>query len=261
MELPSTGFDTGLGVVLQASYDAQSACIVEQVILPSWKHCSPIGAQLGLEAEQSSDGFRCRFESGDWLSFPTAERTVDWLQGAVHLKLAQITPAHTFIHAGVVEWRGKAILIPGPSHRGKSTLVQALVRSGARFYSDEYAVLDAAGTISSYPRSMMLRQTDGSERRIAAYDLGWSSDFGPLRAGAILATSFDLKAHWEPARGLVGESVLECLSNTVSARLQPERDLAAVCRMVSEAFFFRSPRGEAEPTARAVLGELDLRFK
>ena len=35
-----------------------------------------------------------------------------------------------FLHAGVVGWKGKAIVLPGDSYKGKSTLVAELVRAG-----------------------------------------------------------------------------------------------------------------------------------
>ena len=43
----------------------------------------------------------------------------------------------------IVTWgRGRAIVIPGRTFSGKSTLVAELVRAGATYYSDEYAVED-----------------------------------------------------------------------------------------------------------------------
>jgi len=36
-----------------------------------------------------------------------------------------------FVHAGVVDWQGQAILIPGRSMTGKTTLVKSLVEAGA----------------------------------------------------------------------------------------------------------------------------------
>jgi len=41
-----------------------------------------------------------------------------------------------FVHAGAVGWQGQAILIPGRSMTGKTTLVKALVEAGVAYYSD-----------------------------------------------------------------------------------------------------------------------------
>jgi hypothetical protein len=57
-----------------------------------------------------------------------------------------------FVHAGVVAWRGQAIVIPGATQSGKTSLVAALVRAGAEYFSDEYAVFDARGRVHPLPR-------------------------------------------------------------------------------------------------------------
>src|SRR6476469_10330058 len=63
-----------------------------------------------------------------------------------------------FVHAGVVGWKGRAILLPGRSMAGKSTLVRALLAAGATYYSDEFAVLDAKGRVHPFPRRLSLRR-------------------------------------------------------------------------------------------------------
>jgi len=65
------------------------------------------------------------------------------LESDLRLHVAEGARSRVFVHAGVVGWRGGAILLPGRSLAGKSTLVDALIRAGATYYSDEYAVLDA----------------------------------------------------------------------------------------------------------------------
>src|SRR6185295_11589966 len=40
----------------------------------------------------------------------------------LQLYVAEMSPRRVFVHAGVVGWRGQAILIPGRSFSGKSTL-------------------------------------------------------------------------------------------------------------------------------------------
>src|ERR687894_479249 len=50
----------------------------------------------------------------------------------------------------VVARGGRALVRPGPSLSGKTTLVAALVRSGAAYLSDEFAVLDPEGRVHPY---------------------------------------------------------------------------------------------------------------
>ena len=42
----------------------------------------------------------------------------------------------SLLHAAAVAWQGRAIVIPGHSHAGKSTLTAALLRAGAGYLSD-----------------------------------------------------------------------------------------------------------------------------
>jgi hypothetical protein len=44
--------------------------------------------------------------------------------------VAEMAPRRLFVHAGVVGWREQAVLIPGRSFTGKTTLVAALVKAG-----------------------------------------------------------------------------------------------------------------------------------
>ena len=44
--------------------------------------------------------------------------------------VAERAPDHLFVHAGVVGWEGRAIVMPGASFAGKTTLVAGLARGG-----------------------------------------------------------------------------------------------------------------------------------
>lgn len=54
-------------------------------------------------------------------------------------------PRLHFVHAGVVEWRGQALILPARQRAGKSHLVAALVERGAGFVSDTFAVVGSDG--------------------------------------------------------------------------------------------------------------------
>jgi hypothetical protein len=68
------------------------------------------------------------------------------------------------VHAGVVVRDGRALLIAGPSGRGKSTLTAALVKHGFAYFSDELAALTNEGTVLRYPTPLRLR--DGALARL-----------------------------------------------------------------------------------------------
>src|SRR4029450_1319780 len=71
--------------------------------------------------------------------------------------VAEHAPHHLFVHAGVVGWEGRAIVMPGASFAGKTTLVQAWLERGATYYSDEFAVLGRAGRVHPFARPLAIR--------------------------------------------------------------------------------------------------------
>ena len=90
---------------------------------------------------------------------------LDAFESHVQLTVAEYAPRRIFVHAGVVGWKDRAILIPGLSHSGKTTLVDQLIRAGATYYSDEYAVLDARGRVHPYPRALGMRLPGSDQQR------------------------------------------------------------------------------------------------
>ena len=84
------------------------------------------------------------------------EELFEPLESDLQMFVAEWARRRVFVHAGVVGWRGQAIVIPGMSFSGKSTLVAALVRAGATYYSDEYAVFDARGRVHPFPTPLTL---------------------------------------------------------------------------------------------------------
>jgi hypothetical protein len=124
---------------------------------------------------------------------------VRWLRSDIDHQVATHAREGLFVHAGVVGWRDHAILVPGRSMTGKSTLVAALVRLGARYYSDEYAVLDLRGRVHPYPRRLSIREEGRLwRRRCCAVELGSRSGIKPLPVGLIAITSYKAGARWRP---------------------------------------------------------------
>ena len=78
----------------------------------------------------------------------------------ISLDVAEASPLRTFVHAGIVAWGKAAVLIPGRSFSGKTTLVAELVRAGATYYSDEFAVIDRLGMVYPYARPLQVRESD-----------------------------------------------------------------------------------------------------
>ena len=103
--------------------------------------------------------FKVVYADGDRITkTPKLIHAIDALESDVQLFVAETAPHRVFVHAGVVAFGDKAIVIPGRSFAGKTSLVAALVKAGAIYYSDEYAVLDERGRVHKYTRRLGIRQ-------------------------------------------------------------------------------------------------------
>jgi len=72
-------------------------------------------------------------------------------------------PELLWLHAGVVEWEGRALIIPAKSGAGKSTFTTALVEQGWKFMSDDTAPILLEGlSVLSYPQSPRRRRFPGA---------------------------------------------------------------------------------------------------
>ena len=167
--------------------------------------------------------------------------------------VAEMTPRRLFVHAGVVGWKGRAILVPGASHTGKSTLVAALLAAGATYYSDEYAVLDPQGRVHPFPRALQLRDARDVATRVEPEQLGSRRGLDPLPVGLVAVARYDQGARWRPARLTPGRALLELLSNTIVARSRPAVAMATLGRVVSHVPSFKGRRGEGGETAAWLL--------
>ena len=175
---------------------------------------------------------------------------------AAHAELfvAERAPDHLFVHAGVVGWEGRAIVMPGASFAGKTTLVQAWLEAGATYYSDEFAVLDRAGRVHPFARPLAIR--DGSTaltRRVPVAALGAETGTTPLPIGLVLVTSYRAGARWRPRRLTAAPTLLALMRHTVAARGNPEHSMPILKQAVSGGIAFAGPRGEARPLVSAVL--------
>jgi hypothetical protein len=175
----------------------------------------------------------------------------------MRLFIARKAPGVIFVHAGVVAHRGKTIVLPGLSFAGKTTLVAALVRAGARYYSDEFAVLDENGLVHPYAKRLSLRDENLIQFEHPVESFGGTAGDEPLPVGLIAVTSYKPGGEWQPRRLTAGEGAMAMLSNTVPARERPEESLRAVKRAVGGAIALESERGEAEALAPLLLAELE----
>ena len=176
------------------------------------------------------------------------------VEGDLQIHLGETARHFVFLHAGVVAWRGVGIVLPGKSYCGKSTLVAALVRAGATYYSDEFAVLDGNGAIHPYPRRLSLRE-EGKSRAVrrSVESLGGHRGTDPIRPGLVLLTRYRPGGRWAPRRVAPAEAIFELVRNSLSIRRQPGPVLNVLGHLVQEAVVLETDRGDADDTAGPLL--------
>ena len=175
------------------------------------------------------------------------------------LAVAELSDEKLFVHAGVVEWQGKAILIPGKSYSGKTTLVAELVKCGARYYSDEFAVIDEEGYVMAYPKPLSIRDPGiFKQRDIAVEKIGGKIGKDRLPVGLVVASQYKKGAKWNPIRLSPGIGVLSLLENTHSAQRAPNRAIQIFKHIAETSLVINSPRGEARKIAPTILNEITL---
>lgn len=185
------------------------------------------------------------------------EEALEVLESDLHSQVATRAQDSLFVHAGVAGWRGQAIVIPGRSFSGKTSLIAALVAAGAEYFSDEYAVLDASGLVHAYPKPLSLRGSSGQTREKRTIEsLGGRTALGPLPVGLILDTQYVPGARWRPRSLSPGAALMTLLDNTVQVRTQPQWALPILQKAVSGAAAVKSRRDEAEAAASWALKHL-----
>jgi hypothetical protein len=170
--------------------------------------------------------------------------------------IALHAPDHVFVHAGVVGVEDRAIMLPGRSFAGKTTLVAALVKAGAEYWSDEYAVLDADGLVHPYPKPLSVRINDTCETDEQPVEsLGGRAGDRPLPVALIAFTSYRPGAACALRARTAGEGAVKLLEHSIAARSRPEQVLATVRRAATDALVLEGARGDAGQAATALLSQ------
>ncbi len=164
---------------------------------------------------------------------------------------------YLFVHAGVVGWQGRAILIPGRSMSGKSTLVRALLDAGAKYYSDEYAILDGEGNVHPYPVPISIREGNKLVgNKYSLETLGIQPGTEPLPVALVVVAKYKRYARWQPETLTPSQAMLALMDNTVGARREPTFTMPILKQVAMSATTIASKRGEAKKIVPAILQQL-----
>ena len=173
-----------------------------------------------------------------------------------HLRtaMAELSRRKLFVHAGVVAWKDRAILLPGRTLAGKTHLVAELVKAGAAYLSDEYAVLDEDGRVHPFAKPLSMRPSKtAAQIETPVEEIGGVAARRPLPVGLVVMSRFEQGARWRPKRLTTGQGVLELLDNAFSVRESPDRAVKILGRVASGAAVLKGKRGDAGPMLSHIL--------
>jgi hypothetical protein len=177
----------------------------------------------------------------------------------IRLTVAEFAKERVFVHSGVVSWKGRAILLPARSFRGKTTLTAALIKRGALYYSDEYAVLDKEGFVHPFAKPLSLRGEIDEHTQIdyEIEKLGGKAGTEKIPVGMVLITEYKPNGKWRPTRLSSANGVIELIKNTVPVRNNPEFSLEVLSRVAERAIFVKSRRGDVSKSVDLILDFFD----
>ena len=178
----------------------------------------------------------------------------------IRVSVGESAVGRIFLHAGVVGWRGKAILLPADSFRGKSTLVAELIRQGAVYYSDEFAVLDENGLVHPFVRPLSMREIiKGSciDFELSPEKIGATVGREAIPVGLVLLTSYLEGARWSPKLLTPGKGILEMIPFAISLRIQPEFTMKVLNKVARNAIIASGSRSNAKKFAKTLLDFVD----
>jgi hypothetical protein len=150
----------GLAIGLRSSVPAVTDVVARSYAafaVPAPSGASTADPDTWIDVRADRGGYRLSVDRG-WSILARDETaatlgTLDRIVIAVLGGLAERGVLGT--HAGVVAIDGRAVLLAGPSGRGKSTLTLALLRARAALLTDELALVAADGrTVLPYPRAL-----------------------------------------------------------------------------------------------------------
>ena len=170
----------------------------------------------------------------------------------LHPLLSQNATTAMFIHAAVFAWGKGVVVVPGRSHSGKSSLAAEALRQGARYFSDEFAIVDDCGRVHPYARPLGLREPGGGRRFVSATELGGTVATERARPALVVVTHYEAGHRWDPELAHGSRAALPLIDNTVRARSEPQRMIRITGQVAANATTLVGVRGDARETVALI---------
>lgn len=188
------------------------------------------GATTATVNDEASPGGWERIESE--LALFTADRLAGWVA----------------VHAAVIAYGNRVLLVPGASGVGKSTLCLAATRAGAQVLSDEYALVQpSTGLVRGWRRPVRMRTPQGIQR------LDLVVEAPPMQVGLIAVVVHSPHAGSAWSTLAAPDVVVALMANTVCARSRPDESLDAALSLARSTMAVGGTRGDADEAIAELL--------
>lgn len=252
----------GVRVCIESNEEAaiqRVHAIADYALLGRLTTIDPMFAEHTMHIARVGETYSSGLDGEDFGDNPDLGSLLKYIGSRIRILVAEYAREIVFVHAGVVVWNGKAVVIPGTSHSGKTTLVAELVKKGAVYFSDEYALISADGMVHPFPRPLAIRERNDPLKRkdVEVGQLGGIAGSGPAPIGLVYFGKFRQKARWDPKTISPGVGLIEIITHTIPMRVNSEFAIVALRNAVEGAEMFRSDRGEAVAAAEKILQFID----
>jgi hypothetical protein len=201
-------------------------------------------ANLCLRVVQDAHEFRLYRDDCFVASAPRAEQLLRDLMDCLDRGFVEGVRNLSAVHAGAVLLGDRALLFPGASHSGKSSLVAELLRQGAICYSDEYALIDSEGLVHAYPRPLLLRNGGREQTAVLPIELNARVASSPAKVGWILSLQYEAEGSWNIQEVSQGQGLLSLLQNTPHVLADSPHIVGSFRRAAAGARCFEGQRGD-----------------
>ncbi len=229
--------------------------ILERYVFPSLPRLngSAVQPDISIHLVQVADQFQLL---ADDAVIASASRALDLVPELTRF-LDDVVIGHLrtlrAIHAGAVLLGGRVLLLPGKTHSGKSSLVAELLRRGAIYFSDEYALIDSDGLVHAYPRPLLLRNGSPEQFPVLAEECCAPTGDEPAPIGWILSLEYLPDNNWSVVAISQSEAVLMLLRNTPHFFSESPEMVGVFQRAVAKARCYTGQRAEAADAVSQIL--------
>ena len=216
--------------------------------------------EISIGVHESMEGFELHVDQSLIASADRPEKLLRQLIDCLDTGLVRRLKNLHAIHAGAVLVGDQALLFPGSSHSGKSSLVAEFLRRGAACLSDEYALIDSEGWVHPYPRVLLVRDGGPAQTPVLPRECNELSSVASAAAhvAGILALRYDSAKRWDVAPVPQSEALLLLLQNTPHVLADRPQMVEPFSRAVAGAKCYAGSRGEAADAVDQILHMVQL---